>query len=90
MFKALVLDKSPEFNAALREVDDGFLPEGDVLVAVDYSTLNYKDGLAITGKLPVVRRFPMIPGVDLAGTVSLTSMFRSWNAACWLEKGRLS
>src|SRR5262245_42206600 len=43
--------------------------EGDVDVRVEYSTLNYKDGLAITGKLPVVRRFPMIPGVDLAGTV---------------------
>ncbi len=42
---------------------------GDVDIRVEYSTVNYKDGLAITGKLPVVRRFPMIPGVDLAGTV---------------------
>ena len=49
------------------------LPEGDVTVRVDYSTLNYKDGLAITGKGPVVRKFPMVPGIDLAGTVEASS-----------------
>ena len=43
--------------------------EGDVTVAVEYATVNYKDGLAITGKAPVVRRFPLVPGVDFAGTV---------------------
>jgi len=79
MFKALVLDKSPEFNAALREVDDGFLPEGDVLVAVDYSTLNYKDGLAITNRSPVVRSWPMVAGIDGAGTV-LESSHAAWRA----------
>jgi acrylyl-CoA reductase (NADPH) len=69
MFKALVLDKSPEFSAAVREVDDSFLPEGDVTLSVDYSTLNYKDALAITNRSPVVRSWPMIAGIDGAGTV---------------------
>jgi acrylyl-CoA reductase (NADPH) len=69
MFKALVLDKSPEFIAAVREVDDGFLPPADVTIDVDYSTLNYKDALAITNRSPVVRAWPMIAGVDGAGTV---------------------
>jgi acrylyl-CoA reductase (NADPH) len=69
MFPALVLDKSPEFSAAVREVDDAFLPEGDVTVAVAYSTLNYKDGLAITNRSPVVRSWPMVAGIDGAGTV---------------------
>jgi len=79
MFKALVLDKSPEFNAALREVDDSFLPDGDVLVAIDYSTLNYKDGLAITNRSPVVRSWPMVAGIDGAGTV-LESSHAAWRA----------
>ncbi len=69
MFQALVLDKSPDFNAALREVDDGFLPEGDVTADIDYSTLNYKDALAITNRSPVVRTWPMVAGIDGAGTV---------------------
>ncbi len=69
MFRALVLDKSPEFTAAVREVDDAFLPEGDVTVAVEWSTLNYKDGLAITNRSPVVRSWPMVAGIDGAGTV---------------------
>jgi acrylyl-CoA reductase (NADPH) len=68
-FPALVLDRSPEFSVALREVDDDFLPDGDVTVAIDYSTLNYKDALAITDTSPVVRSWPMIAGVDGAGTV---------------------
>ena len=69
MFQALVLEKSPAFNAAVREVDDGFLPEGDVTLAVQASTLNYKDGLAITNRSPVVRTWPMVAGIDGAGTV---------------------
>lgn len=55
MFKALVLEKNPDFGAAVREVGDDFLPDGDVTIDVDYSTLNYKDGLAITNRSPVVR-----------------------------------
>lgn len=51
------------------DVDEGDLPEGDVTIRIDYSSLNYKDSLAITGSSPVVRSFPMIPGIDLAGTV---------------------
>ncbi|MGE4240805.1 MDR family oxidoreductase [Ramlibacter sp.] len=70
MFQALVLDKSPDFSATLREVDDTFLPEADVTVDVDYSTLNYKDGLAITNKSPVVRSWPMVAGIDGSGTVA--------------------
>jgi acrylyl-CoA reductase (NADPH) len=54
----------------LKTLDDSALPEGDVSVQVDYSTLNYKDGLAITGKSPVVRKFPLTPGIDLSGTVT--------------------
>ncbi|MEL7088624.1 MAG: MDR family oxidoreductase [Planctomycetota bacterium] len=53
----------------LTEIEDDRLPEGDVTVRIAYSTLNYKDGLAITGKSPVVRSFPMVPGIDFAGTV---------------------
>jgi acrylyl-CoA reductase (NADPH) len=69
MFQALVLEKNPEFSAAVREVDDSFLPEGDVTVAIEYSTLNYKDGLAITNRSPVVRNWPMVAGIDGSGTV---------------------
>ncbi|CAD6526434.1 Acrylyl-CoA reductase AcuI [Paraburkholderia hiiakae] len=70
MFKAIVIDKeSGSYEARIAELDDARLPEGDVLVDVGYSTLNYKDGLAITGKGPVVRSFPMVPGIDFAGTV---------------------
>jgi len=73
MFKALVLEKSPEFSAAVREVDDGFLPPGDVTFDVDHSTLNYKDALAITNRSPVVREWPMVAGIDGAGTVRESS-----------------
>jgi acrylyl-CoA reductase (NADPH) len=70
MFKAILLEQDGEATKArVTEIDDGQLPEGDVTVRVEYSTLNYKDGLAITGKSPVVRRWPMVPGIDLAGTV---------------------
>lgn len=70
-FKALMLtqDDAGKTVAAIRQLGDADLPEGDVLVAVDYSSLNYKDGLAITGKGKIVRTWPMVPGIDLAGTV---------------------
>ena len=69
-FKALVLRQEDGKTVhAIENVAIDALPEGDVLIAVAYSSLNYKDGLAVTGKGKVVRRFPMVPGVDLAGTV---------------------
>jgi acrylyl-CoA reductase (NADPH) len=75
MFKAILItkDDTSGYKAALQQVDDSVLPEGDVTVRVEWSTLNYKDGLAITGKSPVVRRFPMVPGIDFAGTVTESS-----------------
>lgn len=79
MFQALVLEKDPEFRAGVREVDDSFLPDGAVTVAIDYSTLNYKDGLAITNKSPVVRSWPMVAGIDGSGTV-LESSASAWKA----------
>jgi acrylyl-CoA reductase (NADPH) len=72
MFKCLLIDKSDEagYRCSLTELDEDRLPAaGDVTVRVDWSTLNYKDGLAITGRSPVVRSFPMVPGIDFAGTV---------------------
>ena len=73
-FKAIVIEKADSgTKAALADFDEANLMDGDVTVAVDYSTLNYKDGLAITGKAPVVRRFPMIAGVDFAGTVEAST-----------------
>jgi acrylyl-CoA reductase (NADPH) len=69
-FKALVLrEDGGNTVSAVETLTDQDLPEGDVLVAVDYSSLNYKDGLAVTGTGKIVRTFPMVPGVDLAGTV---------------------
>jgi acrylyl-CoA reductase (NADPH) len=80
MFKALLLEKDDAgFRAGLTQLDDARLPEGDVTVAIDYSTLNYKDGLAITNKAPVVRAWPMVPGIDGAGTV-LESSHPDWKA----------
>jgi acrylyl-CoA reductase (NADPH) len=73
MFQALVLEKNPDFAAQVRDVGDDFLPEGDVTVDIDYSTLNFKDGLAITNRSPVVRTWPMVAGIDGAGTVSQSS-----------------
>jgi acrylyl-CoA reductase (NADPH) len=74
VFKAIVIEKADGgTKAALTDFDDAKLMDGDVTVRVEYSTLNYKDGLAITGKVPVVRRFPMIAGIDLAGTVDSSS-----------------
>ncbi|CAD2260845.1 Acrylyl-CoA reductase AcuI [Stutzerimonas stutzeri] len=70
MFKAILIDKvESTYQARITDLYDEQLPEGDVTVRVSYSTLNYKDGLAITGKSPVVRQFPMVPGIDFVGTV---------------------
>lgn len=80
MFSAILIDKNDSgLNVQLAQVDEAQLPEGDVLIDVAYSTLNYKDGLAITGKSPVVRKFPMVPGIDLAGTVRESS-HADWKA----------
>jgi acrylyl-CoA reductase (NADPH) len=69
-FKAIVIEKTESgTKTALTDFDDDKLMDGDVTVRVEYSTVNYKDGLAVTGKAPVVRRFPMIAGIDFAGTV---------------------
>jgi acrylyl-CoA reductase (NADPH) len=70
MFKGILIQKDEAgYRASLTDLDEGQLPEGDVTVRVSHSTLNFKDALAITGKGPVVRKFPMVPGIDLAGTV---------------------
>ena len=79
-FKAIRIDKADKGTAAtLTQFDEADLMDGDVAVRVEWSTLNYKDGLALTGKSPVVRRFPMIPGIDLAGTVE-QSLHPHWKA----------
>ncbi len=73
-FKAIVIEKSDGGQrVGLTDFDEANLMEGDVTVRVEWSTVNYKDGLAVTGKAPVVRRFPMIAGIDLAGTVESSS-----------------
>lgn len=70
MFDALVLNQEEKKTvAAIEQLNDTQLPAGEVLVAVDYSSLNYKDGLAITGKGKIIRNFPMVPGIDLVGKV---------------------
>ncbi|RJG07208.1 oxidoreductase [Noviherbaspirillum cavernae] len=82
MFNAILLNKNADgtTNAALTQLDDAQLPaDGDVMVAVDYSTINYKDALAITGKSPVVRKWPMVPGIDGAGSV-IASSHPDWKA----------
>ncbi|MGA8820930.1 MAG: alcohol dehydrogenase catalytic domain-containing protein, partial [Xanthobacteraceae bacterium] len=79
-FKAIVIDKAESGQTVrLTDFDDKDLMDGDVTVAVEWSTVNYKDGLAVTGKVPVVRRFPMIAGVDFAGTVE-SSTHSGWKA----------
>ncbi len=80
-FKALLIsrDEDGKQSVALTQLADDDLMEGDVTVAVEASTVNYKDGLAITGKAPVVRRFPLVPGVDFAGTV-IASQSPDWSA----------
>jgi acrylyl-CoA reductase (NADPH) len=73
-FKAIVVDKMEGGQTvAIRDFDEADLMDGDVTVRITHSTVNYKDGLALTGKAPVVRRFPMIPGIDLAGVVETSA-----------------
>ncbi|CAG8999907.1 MAG: Acrylyl-CoA reductase AcuI [Candidatus Celerinatantimonas neptuna] len=70
MFKAIYIDKpDSQYQCQLTELQESALPEGEVTVNVKFSSLNYKDGLAISGQSPVVRRFPMVPGIDFAGVV---------------------
>ena len=79
-FRAIVINNSAAGqDVRLADFDEKDLMEGDVTVAVDWSTVNYKDGLALTGKAPVVRRFPMIPGIDFAGTIE-SSSHPAWKA----------
>lgn len=75
MFDALLVEKDPSATQRVRlcQLPESQLPEGDVTVRVAYSTLNYKDALALTGQGPVVRHFPMVPGIDFAGTVEQSS-----------------
>jgi acrylyl-CoA reductase (NADPH) len=74
LFSAILIDKGEAGQAvSLTSLEEAQLPDGDVSVDVEYSTLNYKDGLAITGKSPVVRKFPMVPGIDIAGVVTESS-----------------
>ena len=71
MFKGILVTKDDRgYRATLQDIDDSQLGEGDVSVRVEWSTLNYKDGLALTGASPVVRRYPLVPGIDFAGTVT--------------------
>ena len=78
MFKAILIDKQDGTQSArLTELNETQLPDAPVTVRVEYSTLNYKDGLAITGKSPVVRKFPMVPGIDFAGIVE-SSTSEAW------------
>ncbi|MDQ6683847.1 MAG: alcohol dehydrogenase catalytic domain-containing protein, partial [Pseudomonadota bacterium] len=70
MFKALLLEKDAAgFRAGVRDLDEAALPEGDVLVGIEHSSLNYKDALAITDRAPIVRSWPMVAGIDGAGRV---------------------
>lgn len=74
MFNAVVIEKDDQgYRAAVQKLEASQLPEGDVTVRVSHSTLNYKDALAITGKGPVVRQFPMVPGIDLVGEVETSN-----------------
>ena len=66
MFHGMLIEKDDQgYRTTVKSIDENVLPAGDVTVKVLYSTLNYKDALAITGKAPVVRTFPMVPGIDL-------------------------
>jgi acrylyl-CoA reductase (NADPH) len=74
VFKAILIDKQDGAQSVrVADLDEAQLPDAPVTVRVEYSTINYKDGLAITGKSPVVRKFPMVPGIDLAGVVEASS-----------------
>ena len=71
--KAIYLTKDPEFRAQVADLDEGRLPEGDVTVRIEYSTVNYKDALAITNASPIVRQWPMVAGIDGAGVVEASA-----------------
>lgn len=74
MFSGILINKDDNGQTVeVAQLDEAQLPEGDVTIDVEYSTMNYKDGLAITGSSPVVRKFPMVPGIDLAGVVTESS-----------------
>src|SRR5690348_10114493 len=104
-FKAFVIEKADGGSkGALADFDEADLMDGDVTFRVEYSTVNYKDGLAITGKAPVVRRFPMITGIDGAGTVESSThpawkpgdkvVLNGWGCGeshlgCYAEKARV-
>jgi acrylyl-CoA reductase (NADPH) len=73
-FKALLATKDGEkISTDLVELEEKDLMPGEVTIAVDYSTVNYKDGMALTGRAPIIRAFPLIPGIDLSGTVQASS-----------------
>lgn len=80
-FNALLVNRSEDkkITSSLETIEESQLPEGDVVVDIDYSTLNYKDALAITGTAPVIRSYPMVPGIDFSGTV-VESSHASWKA----------
>ena len=75
MFKALLLkqEENKKATATVEDIDVSNLPEGDVLVKINYSTINYKDSLAITSSSPIVKSFPMVPGIDFSGEIEETS-----------------
>ncbi|WP_286235457.1 acrylyl-CoA reductase (NADPH) [Thalassotalea sediminis] len=74
MFQGILIEKDDQgYRSSIKQLDDSLLSDGDVTVKVSHSTINYKDALAITGKAPVVRSFPMIPGIDLVGTIETSS-----------------
>ncbi len=84
MFSAILIEQGEQVqSAAVTTLEEAQLPEGDVSVDVEYSTLNYKDALAITGKSPIVRSFPMVPGIDLAGVVT-ESRHGNWSNGDWV------
>ena len=90
MYKAIVVNKDPAgYHCELKTVEDETLPQGDVTIQIQYSSLNYKDGLAISGKGPIIRQFPMVPGIDLAGTV-LHSDSSAFSVAILLVKINIS
>ena len=90
MFKAILLSQTEDkkTRAELLDLDESRLPDRDVTVAVEYSTLNYKDALAITGRGAVVRNWPLVPGIDLAGTVT-HSRSADWKAGDTRRRHRL-
>lgn len=74
MFNAIMIDKTEtEQTVGLKTLEESALPEGDVMVDIDYSTINYKDALAVTNSAPIARTYPLVPGIDFAGTVTSSS-----------------